>query len=313
MITSIIKNFINLIPLHVLKNKRFIFCYHDVSENNSPFYSPSHYSTNVNTFKCHLKFFSSECNIVPLDDLLHDENLPKNKIHISLTFDDGFESIRSVVHPILKSNKIPYAIFVNKEAVVNNQLWVTNLLLHKSNIEYLKLIYTNHIKKAKVGFEIFCNNPLGFISEFSFSEQSEEIFRLPINDLPKTYLSLEDLVFLKKEGIYIGSHSEHHYVLSQCLTNLQQTEIQNNQQYLKEALGINPNIFAIPFGKKEHYSNEIIQVANRYCLQYLLSTNVNPYDFSSNNSLIPRIVIQDIDLNTLKFYMLRTVLKKYDL
>jgi peptidoglycan/xylan/chitin deacetylase (PgdA/CDA1 family) len=312
MIAKTIKNIIGKIPVIALNGKRFIFCYHDISTPQEPHFAGDHYSTEINAFKEQIEFFKSNCNLVSLEDIVLKETLPKNKVHIAITFDDGFYSVLKNAHPILKKERIPYSLFVNKEAILHNQLWVSNLIMKGNDKEYLERVYDNclpsHIDKLD-----FFQSPLSFISKFEFDENSAKALRLPEEILPKTYLNLEEIKTLKEEGVSIGNHTNHHFILSSCSENLQKEEIESNQQFLKEAIGeVNP-FFAIPFGKKEHFTDYTLSTIRKSDMAYALTTNVNPYNYQSQEKLIPRIVITKDSINQIRFNMIRTLFKKYDL
>lgn len=299
--------------LQLLNSKRFIFCYHDISTPSEAHHAPEHYSTTTAAFKEQIAFFKDKCNLVSLEDIVLDENLPGNKVHVSITFDDGFYSVLQNAHPVLKKEKIPYSLFINKEAVVNNQLWVSNLILNQDNTAYLEEVYNNCLP-SDVRKQDFIENPLSYISKFQFNENSAEALRLPKENLPKTYLNLEELKTLKNDGVSVGNHTHHHFILSACSTQLQQEEIHNNQNFIEEELGDCNPFFAIPFGKKEHYSEETIDIATNNKLPYSMTSNVNPYTYNKERiQLIPRIVITKDSIENIRFNMLRTLFKTYDL
>lgn len=312
MLVKNLKYLISKFPLSLLNGKRFVFCYHDISSPNEIHHAPEHYSTTIDAFVEQIAFFKENCNLVSLEELVLKENLHKNKVHVAITFDDGFYSVLQNAHPVLKKKGIPYSLFINKEAVLHNQLWVSNLILNKNDKEYLQNVFENCLS-PDIEKEDFFNNPLSYISKFRFDEKSEESLRLPKETLPKTYLNIEEVKKLKEEGVSIGNHTNHHYILSSCSEELQKEEIESNQQFLKETIGkVNP-FFAIPFGKKEHYTNNTISISAKNDMPYVLTTNVNPHKYSLEEEKIPRIVITKDSIEQIRFNMIRTLFKNYDL
>jgi peptidoglycan/xylan/chitin deacetylase (PgdA/CDA1 family) len=310
MFTKTIKKIISKFPISFLNGKRFIFCYHDISSPKEAHHAPQHYSTTIEAFKEQIQFFKANCNLVSLEDIVLTENLPKNKVHVSITFDDGFYSVLQNAHPILKKEGIPYSLFVNKEAITNNQLWVSNLILHSGNTSYLSKVYENCLP-FDLRKEDFLANPLQYISRFIFHEKAAEALRITDATLPKTYLNIEELKTLKNEGVSIGNHTQHHFVLSECSPALQMEEIRGNAHFLKEAIGdVNP-FFAIPFGKKEHFNSNTISISTDSGHTHHLNTNVNSY--KKGDTLVPRLVLTNESINDVIFYMNRTLFKTYDL
>lgn len=306
------KKIVANLPLSLLNGKRFIFCYHDISSPEEAHHAPQHYSTTIEAFKEQIRFFKNNCHLVSLEDIVLKENLPKNKLVVSITFDDGFYSVLQNAHPLLKKEGIPYSLFVNKEAIANNQLWISNLILQSDNIPYLSKVYKNCIP-SDIKKEDFLAHPLHYISKYIFNEFSAEALRIPAASLPKTYLNIEEVKTLKKEGVSIGNHTNHHFILSACSKNLQHEEISSNAQFLQEMLGDFNPFFAIPFGKKEHFNSETIKIAAENAMPYLLNTNVNPYAFGLKNLQIPRLVVTNDTLQQIKFNMQRTIFKYYNL
>ena len=83
--------------------------YHRLEENKYP-------STNirVNDFKMHLNLIKKAgFNFVNPKNFKEDLKNKKNKKKILITVDDGFSSFYENAWPILKSDKIPFILFVS--------------------------------------------------------------------------------------------------------------------------------------------------------------------------------------------------------
>jgi len=101
-------------------SKRVIFVYHDISEPHEAHYSED-YSTPPENFVEHISYLSEHFDWVDLNEILAFE--PKNKRRLaSITFDDGFLSVKNFALPYLSSMQIPFALFVNKTAIESNRL-----------------------------------------------------------------------------------------------------------------------------------------------------------------------------------------------
>lgn len=101
--------------------KRFIFLYHDISDPDAPQHS-SLYSTRVERFHEQVEFLSKKFKLVSLDEIVSEESGGADRL-ASLTFDDGFLSVRDEAYPYLSSKGIPFAVFVNRAAIENNRLF----------------------------------------------------------------------------------------------------------------------------------------------------------------------------------------------
>ena len=100
--------------------KRFIFLYHDISDPGAAQYSPL-YSTPVRDFHEQIEFLARNFQLVALPDIVSD-NFKNTRRLASITFDDGFLSVREQAWPYLSARGIPFALFVNGSAVKNNYL-----------------------------------------------------------------------------------------------------------------------------------------------------------------------------------------------
>lgn len=313
MLKKLAKDLISNKPFKWLNGKRFIVCYHDISEDNSPHFAAGVYSTRPAEFRAHMEFYKKFCRVVPLHELLLNNNLPDDRILVSITFDDGFRSFLTAGLPVMQVYGFQPTLFLNKEAVLNNQLWVSNLVLHRNNRQYLKKLY-NHFLTGRCSEDEFFEYPLSKLMEFHFEDDSAEVLRLEQGDLPAgTYLNLDEVKEIRYMGIPIGNHSNHHFILSHCSDELQEFEIISNKQFLEGELGVKITDFGIPFGKKEHFNNTTVSVCTAGGQPYVYSSNVNPYRPGEEHDLIPRIALTNESPGRLAFYFNRTLFRRYDI
>jgi peptidoglycan/xylan/chitin deacetylase (PgdA/CDA1 family) len=101
--------------------KRFVFLYHDVSDPDSPQYSPL-YSTRTDQFKRQIELLSKYFKFVPLEAVVTPNTNSRQRL-ASITFDDGFLSVKEHALPYLKSKDIPFSVFVNSMAIKHNRLF----------------------------------------------------------------------------------------------------------------------------------------------------------------------------------------------
>jgi peptidoglycan/xylan/chitin deacetylase (PgdA/CDA1 family) len=102
-------------------SKRFVFLYHDISDPDSPQYS-SLYSTPVRNFKSQVDLLAKYFKFVPLEEILASPANKKQRL-ASLTFDDGFLSVKDEALPYLQAQGIPFSVFVNSMAIKDNRLF----------------------------------------------------------------------------------------------------------------------------------------------------------------------------------------------
>jgi peptidoglycan/xylan/chitin deacetylase (PgdA/CDA1 family) len=101
-----------------------------------------------------------------------------------------------------------------------------------------------------------------------------------------------DVKYLYQKGVTIGSHSSSHRLLSQCDGEGLKEEILDNETYIESLTGEQVRHMAIPFGKREHYNDHVLQYCHAVGHDCIYSTNPVYFDRSSLSNgrrLIPRI------------------------
>ena len=249
------------------QRKRFVFVYHDVSDPDSPQYS-ANYSTTVRNFKRQVELLARHFKLVSLDDVVAtgDDN---HRRLASITFDDGFLSVRDEAFSYLRARGIPFTIFANSMAIKHNQLF---------------------------------NLPGG----------------RPVNhDLNrKIFLDETDIKYLAAEGILIGSHASTHKALSACDDRELKEEVLSNKLYIENLTGSAVKHFALPFGKREHYNDKVLNFCYSTGHEYVYSSNPVYFDVTDkkrSHRLVPRLGLLNESPEELYFLINRPLLKKIDI
>jgi peptidoglycan/xylan/chitin deacetylase (PgdA/CDA1 family) len=293
-----------------LKGKKFIFVYHDISNENEKHHS-LFYSTRINDFYRQILFLKEKFKFISLEDIVSQKARSDKEIVASIVFDDGFYSVFKYAFPFLLQHQIPFTIFINNKAVSSNQLWTSNLILNLNNPEYLLNFY-NELLKNTLPFDEFIKNP--FICAVEGLTFNREITFETINPSEKTYCDSNDLKeMLKSELVNICSHSANHYVSSKCDYTILKNDLLENHSFIKKLTGRDCKHFAIPFGKQRHYNKNLIQICNELGYKYIYTTVPGYFtdnDLRKNGSLIPRISIGIQNLNEILFMINRTIFVK---
>jgi peptidoglycan/xylan/chitin deacetylase (PgdA/CDA1 family) len=285
---------------------KVIFIYHDISEADSLHHSP-YYSTTPANFRKQIDFIRKKFTIVPLDDLLLNEQ-KEDRNYAALTFDDGFESVLSVALPILQSAAIPFTTFLNQSAIVYNQLWVSNLFIKENDPDFLNNFFNAHNFERSEKKE-FLDNPVDYVrNNFEKTNLPELISRN--TKFPKVYLNERDVKQLDSLGVRIGNHTDNHPVLAALRPETQQNEIQGNKLYLESLVRQKIDLLAIPFGKKSDYNSLTDKISKATGHTHLFSSNPT---FVNHQTQVPRIGLTNESIRTIKFYLKRPLLKKIDI
>lgn len=307
----------NNLFLPIRASRRFIFVYHDISNEKELHFSAKNYSTTVENFRKQIKYLSHIFEMVSLDKLVTDKSLDVKKHYASIVFDDGFSSVMENASPILKSYKIPFSIFVNKSAVIHNQSWISNLIINKDDEKYLNKIYQHSINQ-KISFSEFAANPIESVLRFQNFDKDFRRYYLREDDVyaKKIYLDANDVRQLHAEGVIVGSHSTDHYMLTKCSSEELHTQINENEVYLENLLNSKIKHFAIPFGKNNSYNSKTTDAIFASGSKFVYTTNVVPFkskNLKSNKFLFPRVGVLNQQPSELMFYINRTFLKNYNL
>jgi peptidoglycan/xylan/chitin deacetylase (PgdA/CDA1 family) len=297
-----------------LKKKRFVFLFHDISEKKEIAFS-EHYSTSPESFNDQIVFLKKQFNIVTIHDIT-DPNLPQStRPYATITFDDGFYSVYSKAYPFLKEHKIPFTIFVNKSAVLQNHLWFSELLKKNESPSAFHKSYDLYVDKDKISFDQFCRNLFQGLNFIDFDLLSKQECNTSNDE--KVFCGILELNEMVSSGLLtLGSHTKNHYTLSKCNNQVLSSEILENATFLKDEFNMESSHFAIPFGKKEHYDQRMIDPCIKAGHKYVFTTNPIPFSRTQLNSdyvILPRISILNEKPGELRFLINRSIFKKIDL
>jgi peptidoglycan/xylan/chitin deacetylase (PgdA/CDA1 family) len=247
--------------------KRFVFLYHDISDQDSPQYSPL-YSTPIQKFKSQVELIARHFKLVPLEEIVAED--PDNKQRLaSITFDDGFLSVKDEGLPFLQTRGIPFTVFVNTMAIKENRLF--------------------------------------------YGAKEPSINRTYQR---KVFLDEGDVRELVAKGVVIGNHSATHKVLAECDAATLDEEVRDSKQYIEGLSGAKVRHFALPFGKREHYNEDVLNCCYSAGHEFIYSTNPSYFDVGNRNRnerLIPRVALLDESPEELYFLINRPLLKKIDI
>ena len=302
--------------LPVVGSKRFIFLYHDIAEETEKHYSDYYYSTTPESFKRQIAFLARKFELIPLESLVTDTGLSRKKHYASIVFDDGFLSVAEIARKILDAEQIPFALFVNKSAMLFDQLWLSNLIIHKDDQNYLQKLYKCLTNKA-ISYQEFMSSPIPAVNEYIIYDKNfRETYLHPDGAKEKrVYLNTEEVRQLHNDGILIGSHSTDHYRMGNCTDTELSTQIVENLEFLKDLLKTEIEHFSLPFGKKEHYDRKVIEQLFANGHKFIYSTNIVSFEADKINKpdfLFPRLGILNQTPEELMFNINRTFVKKYD-
>lgn len=248
------------------------------------------------TFELHLQYLRTQCNVVPISDLIKAlesrESLPPRTVVI--TFDDGWRDNFSEAFPLLKKYGLPAAIFLATDYVGNKLFFwtdVAGLLLRSINgapdrIQDFIAASDGVLDAAtaKQWKELLARSPTSdpataadevmlFLDALPVEKEEELreklILVLPDADqLPRTFLTWEEIQEMSRSGISFGSHT-HRHPKAGCIDGMRlRAELENSYSALR-GHNVDPvPVFCYPQG---NFSDQSQQVIAEYGIKHVLT------------------------------------------
>lgn len=292
-------------PWEWLDRGRYVFCFHDVSPDGARHHSPR-YSTTPARFASQLAYLAARFRILPLDDLLAGGG-HTGRASAAITFDDGFRSVLTDALPVLEHHRMPYTVFVNGDAVLHDRNWVTDLVLHSGSTAFVReTVMATECDPAMATDAIALIMASGRFGK-------RWAMRPHLQGAERVFLNSDELLALHRRGVPIEDHGWSHTVLSRSDEATLTEEITATRVLIQDITGRLPRHFAIPFGKKEHYDEAIVERIQRLRGTTAHSSNPDRIRRFGPGMLVPRIIVQNETVPQLAFLINRTLVRRIDL
>lgn len=276
--------------LPVTRRKRFIFLFHDVSPSTEPHHHPA-YSVTSAVFYDQIRALQSLFDLVSLD-VLCDEEVDPDSNRAAVVFDDGFLSVGTTAAPYLFDRGIPFAVFVNKQALQENRLWCTDVVLGASDSRYLRSLFDRYVgPSGGVSYEQFEQGPLGYLVPAQRLRDDYAALARRDESGHRVYLSATELQNLSRNGVLVGSHTVSHRVMTKLSDEAVRIEIEENRHYLESLLQKEIAHFAFPFGFHGAFDERAARCARSHH-RYLHSTKrvfFERQDLKLDGLILPRL------------------------
>ena len=316
---SSLKKLINHISLECKyrTNRGLVLLYHrvaDIEEDSADL------AVSLENFKKQLRHLKENYHVLSPDDFIKQMRRKQlKKKSVLLTFDDGYVDFYKNAFPIIQEVGVPVAIFVSTGNIDSQKLfwWDEVELLVKEiakkqnylTIEWEDISFSEYFLTRnaveKIIFRIVLSlkkrrhsQRLAFLQYLKqYRGNSYEVHDF----LRRTMSSNELLEIASSPLITIGAHTVSHLVLSSELPIVQREEIDASKKQLEALLGRKIKYFAYPFGTKEDYSSETLDICKTLGFEAVFSNYfdlIRKGDFSPFD--IPRGVVKNWSLNEFK-------------
>ncbi len=163
----------------------------------------------------------------------------------------------------------------------------------------------------RIPFTVFLNRRA---IEANTLEYSEEYERKQFKQ--RVYLDEAEVKRLALTGVGIGSHGSSHKVLSRCSVAELDEEIFGNKRYLEALTGRKVDDLAIPYGKKRHYSSQVLDFAYAGLAGHVYSSNpiwFRELNFRARQLAVPRVSLLAESAAEIIFYLNRPFFRRINL
>ena len=295
-----------------------ILCYHRVENYTT---DPVKITVSKNNFLKQIDFLHEFANVINPDQLFdylkNRKKLPRRSV--LLTFDDGYASYKDTME-LLKAELIPSIFFISlreekywwdilSELLLDNQ----HLRFNERNIINNLLADLGHQFQVEEYIESSLMNRLGkwdvTVNNFPFkrnkafyllAKQMEEVDSYSESKFLDTITGLSDgkrdFSYLNEKHLIeyhkIGSHTINHFNLSKLSYENQKKEIELSKNYLNAMVGTEVEIFAYPFGGKNHYNEMTLEIVKKN-FNFAFSNFEGLVYRDSNIYELPRFLVRD--------------------
>jgi len=253
---------------HLMKNRLLILCFHGFQLQDEADFRPKLFMREAVLLKRLEAIKRYGFSVIPLEVALRtlkNGTLPVNAV--CLTIDDGFYSSLKVAGPLLHRYGLPATLYLTTyyskkclpvyRLVVQYMFWKTvvdNLDVSDQPWGTSASVPLNEQKKK----DKMCLDIIDYGESRCCEKERQDICRLLGKRLEVSYehicdsrilslLTVDELRELKKYGVDIQLHTHRHHL---SLDNEAEArrEIRENREYIKKALGQEPNHFCYPSG-----------------------------------------------------------------
>lgn len=267
----------------ITKDKFFVFCYHEITDNPSDFQKKNKLYVSKKNFKKQISFVKKLFNMIDPKDLNLDIKFKNSAL---ITFDDGYKGSFNYGLNYLRKSKIIPIFFLNMSAIKKD------VPLLPASLEFMDMNfdkYATYIKKFKISQPVSLNiKP----TQFNFFEKYIKSNKKKINKYQGKMVNIENL---KKEQFknkfFISDHLYEHF---NCLALTKKELIKLSKKNIRILKKFNNflNFFSFP--------NGVSKICfNKKNVSWIKNLNYNKAFSSSNfaNITNEKFLIDRINLN----------------
>lgn len=285
--------------------------YHYVRESNDNF--PNFRYLDINNFRKQLDYFQREFGFVTKEEFreyIESGDMPSKNGKIILTFDDGISDHYNYVLEELTKRDLWGFFFISTDPLIKKSFLDVHLihllcgkcdgtlLINKLN----KLIDQQMINEKYIdrfddkiyldqSNEVSVTNFKKILNYFIKANHKKYLIDQMIKDFminitsEKFYLNESQIKEMHDYGMYFGSHTKSHTLLSTLDYNQQFEEIRTSTLYIEELLNTKERYFCFPYGGFHSFDKNTITILKD--LKFDCSFNVEKRQITKNDINFP--------------------------
>ncbi len=289
----------------------YILLFHRVSPVRDPLWDPM----DPALFERVIRFLDKKYTVISLDEYFFKERRIFNRPPAIITFDDGYHDFIEYSFPVLQKYKMPATLFVVTDCIDKNEpTWTYKLdylFFHTSKlitdeppkVKGFKIIKSWKGKKERMSFGSKLKQHLKVVTPVQ-RDNVLAFYAKEFNDVQQernTMLSWDELKFLHKNNIEIGSHTVTHPPLATLESEkMIVKEMVDSGMKIREHLGVFPSAISYPVGS---YNGKVKNLAHR--TGYRLGLAVDQKIYNEDRHKHARFSIPRIELYNESFLKTR--------
>lgn len=213
----------------------------------------------------------------------------------AITFDDGYRTLLSCVHPVMQRKKLPYTVFALGDAITTGAPpWFVRLQNLERGFPRPAVASALGVQRRRSA-----RWPLqSILKEIPLPELLERLDRAEralSSSLPRgVFLDAAELAGLARSPLVtIGSHTAHHPVLSILGLDDQKREIEGGINAIGEIIGSQPRYFAYPNGQRIDFNAGTHAILKEAGVRAACTTEQRRLRSDSNLLALPRLGVAE--------------------
>ncbi|WP_035695978.1 polysaccharide deacetylase family protein [Christiangramia portivictoriae] len=222
---------------------------------------------NKTIFSSHIQYLKSHYNIISIETLresLLNDDVKLPNYSLLITFDDGYRNVLENGLPVLINNKISSCIFI-----------ITRYIDTTVNF-WWKDVEVNGKVRGESSKEI--RQTINALKKMTNKERIAILNKIP--STKRKQITSEELLYMKRNKMYIGSHTHNHPMLNNCSDDEIENELEVSKSLFDQWKIEGFEVFAYPNGDRTEKTDDIL-LKNHIKLAFLFDHRINATNISS--------------------------------